>query len=110
MPVHGIFLQIILNWNLDLTEFQQRLNGDAVRHNLDENSSPSIRSRVGLVAYGHWSTTQKPTATQQRNIEIAESDFSQFRTDLSAYFKALASYEAALEAANAPYTHERDFE
>lgn len=94
----------------DLAALQQRLNGDSIRQSLDESASPSIRSRVGLVAYGHWSTTQNPTATQQRNIEIAETDFSQFRRDLKTYFKALANYEAALEAAGAPYTLGRDFE
>ncbi len=95
---------------LDLATLRHQLNGDPIRQRLDESNTPSIRSRVGTVAYGHWRTTQNPTATQQRNIEIATTEFNQFRADLTAYFKALASYEAALEAAGAPYTPGRAFE
>jgi photosystem II stability/assembly factor-like uncharacterized protein len=93
-----------------LTDLQKQLKGDSVRQGLDESTSPSIRSRIGLVAWGHWSTTQKPTVTQQRNIEIAEKDFSQFREELLVYSKALESYEAALDAAGAPYTPGRKFD
>jgi len=94
----------------DLAELQNRLYGDAVRQSLNESASPSIRSRVGEVVWGHWSTTQKPTTTHQRNIEIATTDFKAFRADLTAYYKALTSYEAALEALGAPYTSGRNFE
>ncbi len=94
----------------NLAELQKRLNGDPIRQSLNENSSPSIRSRVGEVVWGHWQTTQNPTQTHQRNIEIAETDFSKFRVDLLAYFKALESYEAALEVAGAPYTVGRSFD
>ena len=94
----------------NLAELQKRLNGNPIRRKLNENSSPSIRSRVGEVVWGHWQTTQNPTQTHKRNIEIAEIDFSKFRVDLLDYFKALESYEAALEAAGAPYTPGRDFD
>ncbi len=70
---------------------------------------PSIRGRVGEVAYGHWGTRQMPTATQQRNIEIAVTDFDTFKGDLVAYFNGLEAYEAALETAGAPYTPGRKF-
>lgn len=93
----------------NLADLRKQLNGDAVRQSLNESTLPSIRSRIGTVAYGHWKTTQKPTTTQQRSIEIAEADFSQFRTELSEYLKSLETYEAALEAAGAPYTPGREF-
>ncbi len=102
--------QDLKNLELDLAKLQQRLYGDAVRQSLDESTSPSIRARVGLVVWGHWQTTQNPTTTQQRNIEIATTDFKTFRADLKAYFNTLANYEAALEAAGAPYTFGRGFE
>ncbi len=94
----------------ELTELRKRLNGDSVRQSLNENTTPSIRSRVGVVAYGHWRTTQKPTTTQQRNIEIAAAEFTQFKKDLAVYYTALASYEATLDAAGAPYTPGRNIE
>ena len=93
-----------------LAELRKRLYGDPVRQRLNENAAPSIQSRVGHVAYGHWETTQYPTETFKRNIEIAEADFSKFRGDLSAYNKALEAYETALENAGAPYTPGRKFE
>ena len=94
----------------NLAELQKRLYGDPIRQRLNENSSPSISSRVGNVAYGHWQTTQNPTETHKRNIEIAETDFSKFRGDLATYFNALEEYEATLEAVGAPYTPGRKFD
>jgi phage pi2 protein 07 len=93
-----------------LAELRKRLYGDPIRQRLNENASPSIQSRVGHVAYGHWETTQNPTETFKRNIDIAEADFSKFRGDLGAYSNALKAYEAALEAAGAPYTPGRKFD
>jgi len=93
-----------------LADLQHRLNGDAVRYQLNESTTPSIRSRVGTVAYGHWGTTQMPTQTQQQDIEIAENDFQQFRQDLTTYWQNLESYEAKLEEAGAPYTPGRDLD
>jgi len=95
---------------LQLYELRKRLYGDPIRRSLNENTSPSIQSRVGHVAYGHWATTQNPTETFKRNIEIAETDFSKFRLDLKAYNKVLETYEAALEAVGAPYTPGRKFD
>ena len=45
-----------------------------------------------------------------QNIEIAESDFGKFKGNLIDYFKELENFEAALEAAGAPYTPGRKFE
>lgn len=94
----------------NLAELQKRLYGDPVRRGLNEATAPSINSRVGKVVSGHWETRQNPTDTQKRNIEIAENDFNAFREDLSAYFRALEKYEAALDKAGAPYTPGRKLE
>lgn len=87
-----------------LSDLQIRLFGDPIRQRLNENSSPSIQSRVGEVVYGHWETTQNPTETHKQNIEIAKADFSKFKGDLSVYIQTLETFEATLEAAGAPYT------
>ncbi len=94
----------------NLAELQKRLYGDPIRQSLNESSSPSIQSRVGQVAGGHWETRQNPTDTQKRNFEIAQTDFSTFRGDLVSYISALETYEATLEAAGAPYTPGRKFD
>jgi photosystem II stability/assembly factor-like uncharacterized protein len=94
----------------NLAELQKQLNGDPIRQGLNESSAASISSRVAEVVYGHWQTTQNPTQTHQRNIEIAETEFNKFRGDLLIYFNALESFEAKLEAAKAPYTPGRKFD
>lgn len=88
---------------------QMRLTGDPARQQLNESGVPGISSRVGKVAYGHWSTRQTPTKTYEDNLAIAQQDFAGFREDLRAYFQELEAYEAALEAAGAPYTRGRKF-
>jgi len=95
--------------NERITVLQTRLTGDPIRQKFNESTLPSIRGRVGEVAYGHWGTRQMPTTTQQRNIEIAVTDFDTFKEDLVAYLIALEAYEADLETAGAPYTPGRKF-
>ncbi|MFC3193353.1 hypothetical protein ACFODZ_03750 [Marinicella sediminis] len=93
-----------------LSDLIQQLNGDAARQSLNESTAPSIRSRIGTVAYGHWRTTQPPTTDQQNHIRIAQADFTQFQQDLNTYLDALESYESELDDAGAPYTPGRDLD
>ncbi len=92
-----------------LKALQTQLWGDPIRQGLDESTLPSISGRVGQVAYGHWETRQMPTKTFQKNIEIATVDFTQFKNEFQAYLEDFEKYEAALEAAGAPYTKGRKF-
>lgn len=82
-----------------------RLNGDRVRGSLNQSSVPSVSSRVGNVAYGHWGTRQDPTTTQRRNIEIASAALAEVERDLAALMAGpLRALEEALAAAGAPWT------
>jgi uncharacterized protein YukE len=92
-----------------LADLRMRLSGDPIRQGLNESTLPSISSRAGQVAYGHWETRQMPTQTFQDNFEIATRDFAQFREALGSYLEELEKYEAALAAAGAPYTRGRGF-
>ena len=96
--------------NKELSILQTRLNGDRIRGGKDESTSPSIRSRAGTVAYGHWDTRQNPTQTHKQNIDTAKQDFAAFRKDLVRYLSDLENYEISLEAAGAPYTFGRKFD
>jgi hypothetical protein len=93
-----------------LRALKDRLSGDPVRQKMSESTSPSISGRIGNVIYGHWDTRQPPTVTQQRNIELAQSDFDAFQKELSAYFDELTQYETALDEAGAPWTPGRKLE
>ncbi|GMV08007.1 MAG: hypothetical protein AMXMBFR53_42820 [Gemmatimonadota bacterium] len=86
-------------------ELRTRLQGDRVRGSLNESTNPSIGNRVGNVVGGHWSTRQAPTATQRRNVEIAEGDLGPLEHDLAALVDGpLMELEEALAAAGAPWT------
>ncbi len=82
-----------------------RLNGDPARARLEEPDLPSVRGRVGQVASGHWGTTQMPTATQRRDVEIARTGYQALAGELGALAAGpLARLEADLAAAGAPWT------
>jgi hypothetical protein len=86
-------------------DVRRRLQGDRVRGSLNESTVPSISGRVGNVMGGHWSTRQNPTATQRRNIEIAQRDFAGLERELAALIEGrLMELEEALAAAGAPWT------
>jgi photosystem II stability/assembly factor-like uncharacterized protein len=94
---------------LNGTQFnlQAELMGDGVMQGKDESTSPSITNRIGSVIYGHWSTTQPPTATYRRSIEIAQAEFDQYLIRAAAFFAQLAEYELQIEKSGAPYTPNR---
>jgi hypothetical protein len=80
------------------------LSGDPARQRLNEASSPSIRGRLGQIAYGHWSTRQLPTQTFIDQLTIAQRDFADFAPQLHTYLKHLADFERSMRQAGAPYT------
>ncbi len=82
-----------------------RLRGDPVRGRLNESSVPSISGRVGNVVGGHWQTRLTPTATQRRNVDIAEADLVAVERELADLIEGrLDELERALAAAGAPWT------
>jgi len=88
-----------------LDQVKTRLVGDEIRQKFSEPEEPSVRMRVGRVAWIHWDTRQPPTGTQQHNFELAQTDFSALRAELTALIETdLAQFEADLEAAGAPWT------
>lgn len=93
-----------------LAELRERLYGHPIKNKFNEASVPSIMSRAGSVAYGHWETRQMPTETQKKDISITETDFNTFKTEIKTYFKSLMQYEAKLQAAGAPYTPGRELD
>lgn len=93
--------------NASLFNLRTALIGDGVLQSKDESTAPSIINRISSVIYGHWSTTEPPTATHKRSIEIAQSEFDQYVKDASGFFDELGDFELKLEKAGAPYTPNR---
>lgn len=90
-----------------LSSLELRLWGDPIPSRFNESTNPGISGRVGQVAYGHWETSQEPTQTFQKNLEIATRDYTFFKIELKTYLEALEEFEATLEAAGAPFTRGR---
>jgi photosystem II stability/assembly factor-like uncharacterized protein len=93
-----------------LAKLKETLSGDAIRQQLNEPKDPSMQSRLGQVIYGHWETTQMPTATQRQQLNLAQSAFTSFKTEVNTYLEQLRTFEAQLRAAGAPYTPGRDWD
>jgi hypothetical protein len=89
---------------VQLAELKMRLMGDPILQQKNESVSPSITSRVGGVAYGHWDTRQEPTATQKAQIESAARDYQAFKGDLKSFMDDLEAFQAELQKAGAPWT------
>lgn len=89
---------------MDLANLQKALNGDRTPSAYNEATSPSTRSRLGNAIGGNSETTQAPTATQKADMDLAETGFSQFKSQSEAFFIAMEAYEVALEKAGAPWT------
>jgi photosystem II stability/assembly factor-like uncharacterized protein len=91
-----------------LADLSRRLSGDPARQRLSEPDTPSISARVGA-AMSALDTTQMPTATQRRGLEIAASELDALVKDLDALKSGeLARLRAALDAAGAPWTPGRE--
>jgi len=88
-----------------LASLRLRLRGDRIRGKWNEPSVPTVRQRVGQVAFGHWDSRQAPTATQRQSLEVARSEFTELLGELSEQLETeLPAFEAKLEAAGAAWT------
>ncbi|MFT4605710.1 MAG: hypothetical protein ACI9W4_002454, partial [Rhodothermales bacterium] len=87
-----------------LTSLRTSLSGDRVRGQLNETSSPSIRSRVNRAVGSMFGTTQAPTQTQLHGLELGRAAFDSFKNQVGAFRTQMGAAEAALESAGAPWT------
>jgi photosystem II stability/assembly factor-like uncharacterized protein len=90
---------------LRMVDLQERLSGDPTKPRRAEPGMPGITSRVQQVVRGSFSSTSGPTATHQRNYEIAAEEFSEILGDLRTLIETdLPAFEERLEAAGVPWT------
>ncbi|MEM1201696.1 MAG: glycosyl hydrolase [Acidobacteriota bacterium] len=84
---------------------QQRLEGDTLQIELGEPTPPSITDRLGVVGMGNMMSTYGPTPHHRENLDIAERQFAEVRTELEALVGTdLPALEAKLDAAGVPWT------
>jgi photosystem II stability/assembly factor-like uncharacterized protein len=90
---------------LRLKDLQVELNGDSTVSSRSEPTAPSITDRVQQIVTGHWDATSAPTATHQRNYDIAARQFSPVLAKLRTLSLVdLKKLEDDAEAAGAPWT------
>jgi hypothetical protein len=90
---------------LRLKDIQVELSGDSTVSSRSEPTPPSISDRVQQIVFGHWDSTSAPTATHQRNYEIAAERFRPALEKLRTLSLVdLKSLEDKAEAAGAPWT------
>jgi photosystem II stability/assembly factor-like uncharacterized protein len=89
--------------SVQVAGLQRRLSGDPARGRLDESNEFAIFSRAyTAMQFDH---RQTPTATQQREAALAESELATLERDLRALLNGdVAHLQAALAAAGAPWS------
>jgi hypothetical protein len=55
------------------------------------------------VVYGHWTTTQGPTTTHRRQLEIAATAYAAIEPSMAGLEAELSAITDELEAAGAPW-------
>jgi hypothetical protein len=98
------FFEQLKTLNNQLSGLQESLYGDPIRSAKNEPTAPSAAGKIWSVISGHWGTTQLPTATQERSIDLAGQELGKVIRDLEAFENDLAVFEAVLVKAGAPYT------
>jgi photosystem II stability/assembly factor-like uncharacterized protein len=87
-----------------LRDLRRELSGDPVIEGAQEPTPPTLLDRVQRVVGNTWSNTQAPTATHQRNYEIASQQLTEFLPKLKGAADDLRKLEEDAEAAGTPWT------
>ncbi|MFN3917067.1 MAG: WD40/YVTN/BNR-like repeat-containing protein [Flavobacteriales bacterium] len=84
------------------------LFGDAVLAKLEMETYPSVNSRVDLIVYQLWNSTVAPTGTHQRDLKIAQEEFTPALEKVRLMVKMAEDMETELDKVRSPYTPGRD--
>jgi hypothetical protein len=98
------FFEQLKTLNNRLAGLRESLYGDPIRSAKNESTAPSAAGKIWSVISGHWGTTQLPTATQQRTIDLAGQELGKLAEDYATFEDELTAFETALVRAGAPYT------
>jgi hypothetical protein len=90
---------------LALADLQVQMMGDSTISSRAEPVLPAVAGRIYQIVSRSWTSSSAPTATQRRSYEIAAEEFDKVLSELRRLVgEDLASIEAELEAAGAPWT------
>jgi hypothetical protein len=94
----------ILQLELDLAEFNRKLNGDGLKSNYQGGVPSAVKDRVDLITYGLWTTTAAPTGTYFKSYDAAASQFDDLLLELRSIDDKVKNFESMLEKSGAQFT------
>ncbi|REK04837.1 MAG: glycosyl hydrolase [Bacteroidetes bacterium] len=94
----------LYNIEQKLHETEVIMNGDASMARREFETAPSINSRIGIMEYTVWNSTQAPSNTFRKSHEIASRQFEKVLKDLKQVHQDFREIEKTLEQHKAPYT------
>lgn len=87
-----------------LLNLDEQLNGNRSKREVGEKGKPTIRDRLGFAMGGVRFSTYGPTPTLRQSLEIARSQFVEFKTALEDVLnRRIPEMERALSRAGAPW-------
>jgi photosystem II stability/assembly factor-like uncharacterized protein len=92
----------------DLFEIEEALNGNQSSQGQYGTEPSTISSRIGFAATGTAFASYGPNAAHSEQLGLAEAEFGDIRDRLNTLIETdIPAFEAALEAAGAPWTPSR---
>ncbi len=93
-----------------LKDIHVKLNGDATLTKREFEALPGIASRIGMIEYYLWHSSQAPTQTNKQSYELASKQFESIPLSLKTIDAEIKKIESQLEKEGAPYTPGRALE
>ena len=94
----------LYNLKQTLLELDEQLNGNRSKREVGEKRKPSINTRLSAASSGTSYSTYGPTPMHKRSLEIAQSEFITFKSELEkVIYVELPKFEKALRKAGSPW-------
>ena len=96
-------LKSIRKMKVSLSDLEVLMWGDKAKSSRDFETAPSISGRLGMVGYQIYQNTAGVTKTHRLNMQIAERQYNNLRSELNKIIGELIVVESKLEGI-IPYT------
>lgn len=94
--------------SLSRADLEETLSGDSILGRFNEPRAPSILGRLYALVYGQWDTTQGPTQTHRRNVDIAAESLGDLEKEVASWVDRLKNLEEKMAGLGSPWTPGRD--
>ena len=101
--VNVALLNTLRELELQLVDIDVALHGDGSMAKREYATLPSLQMRLGITAWGSWSSTSKPTGTQRQQLDYVKVTLPELTTSLKAIMAQAETIKTQLYQAGAPY-------